>query len=70
MQHFVQYHKSGGMRRSCAEIDALRIVTSKPVDALCGNTVWLLCGEGRPRAYYRSVDDTHRLWGVKHGDPT
>lgn len=62
MRHFVQYHNTEKMRgppRPAAG-EPYRIVTSKPVGELTGNTVWLIAGEGKPRTYtlcYRFVVD-------------
>ena len=48
MRHFVQYHNAE--RYGPAVVDLI-IHTSRPVQALPGNMVWLIAGAGRPREY-------------------
>ncbi len=53
MRHFVQYHniEREGLPHSDGRPG---IFTAKSVQALLGDRIWLICGEGRPRAYYLS----------------
>lgn len=46
MQHFAAYHNTERMGRSLAEADPLRVGTSRRVDHLPGNAVWMIVGEG------------------------
>lgn len=52
MKHFVVYHHPDTMGYTVDEGEGMSIVTSKPVEKLIGNRVWLLTGEGKPRKYY------------------
>lgn len=53
-RHFVQYHNPDRVGHGHDEPADFRILTNKPLsllEALPGNTVWLIMGEGRPRRY-------------------
>ena len=52
MRHFVAYHNTERMGRSLRESDPLTVLSSKPVERLLHNTVWIVVGEGSsPRRY-------------------
>jgi hypothetical protein len=53
-RHFVQYHNPDKPGHAHGLSDDFCILTAKPygmLAALPGNVVWLIGGEGRPRAY-------------------
>lgn len=52
MRHFVQYHNAETQGDpSQPSRGRLSIYTRKPVQALIGDRVWLVSGQGRPRSY-------------------
>jgi hypothetical protein len=56
--HFVQYHNVERMGVRCNELTEF-VVTNKPphwiANNVIGNTVWLICGEKRPRRFTVSL---------------
>lgn len=63
MRHFLQYHN--------AEVQGPLhlhgrpgIFTAKPVQALLGDQIWLVSGEGRPRTYY--LNGTFQVTELSH----
>lgn len=52
MRHYVCYHNEERMGYSHQEADEFSVGTSKKVDKILGNKVWIIAGIGRPREYY------------------
>lgn len=52
MRHYVCYHNEERMGYSYEEADEFVVGTSKKVDKIIGNKVWIIAGIGRPRDYY------------------
>lgn len=46
MRHYIAYHNTEKMGHPLHQGEPLRLLTSKPVDPLIGNTVWFITGEG------------------------
>jgi hypothetical protein len=52
MRHFIAYHNTERMGRPLHEGEPLRLLTSKSVDRLIGDTVWFITGEGAGERQY------------------
>ena len=52
MRHYIAYHNADKMGRSLHDGEPLRLLTSKPVAPLIGNTVWFVTGEGNKAKAY------------------
>jgi hypothetical protein len=73
MKDYVVYHNPDVMGHPATSVDPCRIVTNKTVtEEIIGSRVWLITGEGRPRAFFlRScfmVDQV--VSGTEHGFKT
>jgi hypothetical protein len=52
MSHYIVYHNPDKMPFPASE-SALTVLTNKTVSQnVCGSTIWLITGEGRPRQFY------------------
>jgi hypothetical protein len=51
VEHFVQYRNPDKWGPDRHTGGPLQVYTTKPVQHLPGNTIWLIAGEGRPRRY-------------------
>ena len=50
--HFVVYHNPDVMGALTSRQESFEIVTSKSVDALPGNRIWLISGDAHPRRFF------------------